>query len=1429
MEGIESPMKRNLMIRILSMLLMASMLLVEVGSTLAYALEQTEVPPQTEAEEGAEAETPEENFGTEQQEPPEQPEDVPEEGQVPETPQEEEGTTPEETPETPDETEAGDGGEEPAAPEADEGVLGGEDPTEAETPEEPLEDEDAEGEEELTPEQQAEQTAMAELETLLQQAMALHASDTSYSYATELAKFPASYQSYLKALHTNHPNWIFVAVDTGLEWDAVINGELGAASTIEYTYSDLLLNNHTGYYSTSGYTNTNGYKPIDSSHVSCSRAAIAYYMDPRNFLTDKYIFMFEDQEFNKTVQKLTGVQTILKNANSTSTGLYHMQNYVTTSGSTATLASLKSSYGSDYSSIIYNVGLAVGISPYFLASKIVQETGATTTNGSISGKYSYNGVSYTGYYNFYNIGAYASATGGAIANGLSYAKNKGWSNPILSISGGAKYIYDQYVGMGQNTSYYMRFNVSPESTRTLYTHQYMSAIYAVASEASKTYTGYSNVGAVDNAFLFYIPVFRNMPDKTAKVTLTPTTTGKTNTSCGLYVSPSTSATKTATIPSGATVTVLGGNVTTSEVYSSRLVHPYWYQVKVTISGTSYTGYVDEENVDLSAVYHITKGSTKNLSSVLSTSGSAGTLYYETSDPAVATVSDKGLITATGNGSCTIYVISGGGSFDAVGLKVSSAGSSTNDTEGGVPATPSITAVSNLNGSVRVTWGAVSGATGYALYRKAGSATAWQRIATISSGSTVLYNDTNVTNNTVYTYTLRAMNQFGASDFDRVGTQTRYLQVPSLTQAKAYADGVAVQWATVTGATSYDLYSAEGSGSWSKVATLTAVSGSVQGYTDGTAVKGKTYRYTVRANYGSYRSYYNTSGIQATAITTNPVLNCIANGTLNYRTGAGTSYAAAGSFASGALVQVVPGTSVSVSGAVWYQVRVNGGSIYYVNSAYLYMTPVLKQAVNINGAIRITWQEQSKATGYYVYRKTSTTGWTRLDSVITAQFDDKTAVSGTTYYYTVRAAYGTKVSDFVRSGISCYCLSTPSLTSAKASGNAIQVTWGKVAAASGYCIYRKTASSGWSLLAVVSASKVSYADASADFDVTYTYTVRAYKGSTLSSFISKGVSAKLTSANVTLENQVAKAATKYYKTASASGTAAGTLAANTVVKVVSGWSQTAGGVTWRKIQVGGAYYYAPASNLLATPVLTSAANVPTGVRVQWTQVSSGTGYAVYRKTAGTSWARIATINSNSTILYNDTKAISGVTYIYTVRAFYGSVMSQYDTKGISCLCLATPSLTSAKAASSGITVSWSKVTGATGYRVYRKTATSSWERIAVCTGTSYQDSQNLSAGTTYCYTVRAYQGTTLSSYQVAGISAVAAASSVTLVNYVTTGMLNYRSSPDKTSSSNIVGTLASGTTVKIVSGWSKTVDDTTWFKCYINGNYYYLSSKYLKKA
>lgn len=86
------------------------------------------------------------------------------------------------------------------------------------------------------------------------------------------------------------------------------------------------------------------------------------------------------------------------------------------------------------------------------------------------------------------------------------------------------------------------------------------------------------------------------------------------------------------------------------------------------------------------------------------------------------------------------------------------------------------------------------------------------------------------------------------------------------------------------------------------------------------------------------------------------------------------------------------------------------------------------------------------------------------------------------------------------------LEVPSLSSAKKSGNYIKVSWKKSAGAKGYYVYRKTAGGHWKQIGKT--KSLTYTDKTPKKGVTYYYTVRAYYNSFKSSYMTKGVSAKV---------------------------------------------------------------------------------------------------------------------------------------------------------------------------------------------------------------------------------------------------------------------------------------------------------------------------------
>ncbi len=226
--------------------------------------------------------------------------------------------------------------------------------------------------------------------------------------------------------------------------------------------------------------------------------------------------------------------------------------------------------------------------------------------------------------------------------------------------------------------------------------------------------------------------------------------------------------------------------------------------------------------------------------------------------------------------------------------------------------------------------------------------------------------------------------------------------------------------------------------------------------------------------------------------------------------------------------------------------------------------------------------------------------------------------------------------------------------------------------------------------------------------------------------------------------------------------------NAKTKAWSGWSRIASGLTStaytdKNVKTGTYYRYTvkavnEAGNsgynatgfktyFLSRPTVTTS-NSNSGVTVKWTKSAGATGYVVYRKTTA-GWTKIATVKGAGTLSYTDKKASSGTTYKYTVRAYYSSYLSAYK-ESAAITRLATPTLKSVTSAQRGITIKWNKVTGATGYIIYRKTGNGSWKNMGKVTGTTVVDT-SAKRGATYTYTIRAYYGNSTSYYNTKGLT------------------------------------------------------------------------------
>ncbi len=261
------------------------------------------------------------------------------------------------------------------------------------------------------------------------------------------------------------------------------------------------------------------------------------------------------------------------------------------------------------------------------------------------------------------------------------------------------------------------------------------------------------------------------------------------------------------------------------------------------------------------------------------------------------------------------------------------------------ATPAISAITNVNGGVKLTWGKVTGAAKYRIFRKTGSGS-WAKLADTTA---VSYTDKTVKSGTKYSYTVRCISSDGktfTSAYNTTGKAITYVAAPTLGTVTNVAGGVKFTWKKPVGAVKYRIFRKTGSGSWTKLADTTSLA-----YTDKTAANGTTYSYTVRCISSDGKtlvSAYNTTGKKITYVL-RPTISSLTSaktktmlvkwGKNAKATGYQIQYSLNSKFASGNKTVTVKGaatvskTITSLTAKKRYYVRVRtyktvGGTNYY---------------------------------------------------------------------------------------------------------------------------------------------------------------------------------------------------------------------------------------------------------------------------------------------------------------------------------------------------------------------------------------------------------------------------------------------------------------------------------------------------------------------
>lgn len=495
-------------------------------------------------------------------------------------------------------------------------------------------------------------TLVIMLSTVMSISIPAFAADETYINSLVAKGFPRDYAVLLEQVHQKHPNWTFTPLVTGINFDDAVAGESknGLCTTdVDISYF-LLLTRDRGTYNSNGtytYIIVDGNQAKQTGHADASDLCISYFMDPRNFvLEDRTIFQFVNMAYP-----------------SDDTGLRESVEAATTGTFLASHVNQLMASGQAYS-----------VNPVYLVAKIIQEVGSDGSNTAVSGKAS----GYEGYYNCFNIGAYADSSGTAVINGLKRAKSEGWTSIDKSIDGGAKFIANGYTAVGQHTPYLTKFNVNPKNTSfSLYTHQYMSAIYDPAQSARTIYNAYKTANILDTVVDFVIPVFSNMPNFTrTSIKLNDTSNSavaKEPSASNFYVrsTPSYAAPSKTLVPSNTNVTIedrvrsIDLATDSAALYHFQIQYPFWYKIKY---GTS-TGYTAFENVPNTSSVTMKIGESRTFKYTLSVAAD-NSVRFESLDPRIATVDIKtGAVVAKSLGTTQIIAYTASGSVDYVNLTV----------------------------------------------------------------------------------------------------------------------------------------------------------------------------------------------------------------------------------------------------------------------------------------------------------------------------------------------------------------------------------------------------------------------------------------------------------------------------------------------------------------------------------------------------------------------------------------------------------------------------------------------------------------------------------------------------------------------------------------------------------------------------------------
>ena len=289
------------------------------------------------------------------------------------------------------------------------------------------------------------------------------------------SKYPG-YKEKIDEILETHPNWEITLLYTRLDWNEVISNE-GHKDGVKNPSN--LIPDSSKYPEEFRCKKCEGKVYDNGTWLCASDEAIRHQMDPRNFLNEEEIFQFKELSYNEKAQKREIIKEITK------------ETFLE---------------GEETLDAICEAGKKANLDLYYIASRLIQEQGRKGTILSKGNEYKDKIV-----YNVFNVNAKGNSTKEIIENASKYAYERNWYSLDKSLIEGIEFMKNGYIGKGQNTLYFQKFDVIyNKEDKGLYKNQYMQNLFAPISEAKNMYETYLNSNTVNEGANFIIPLYENM-------------------------------------------------------------------------------------------------------------------------------------------------------------------------------------------------------------------------------------------------------------------------------------------------------------------------------------------------------------------------------------------------------------------------------------------------------------------------------------------------------------------------------------------------------------------------------------------------------------------------------------------------------------------------------------------------------------------------------------------------------------------------------------------------------------------------------------------------------------------------------------------------------------------------------------------------------